>query len=377
MRPSHEANVTASGRALGAPDAAEAPAAGVWTLAGGRLIIAEPGGPATILVPSEQVRLLAVDLPLASKARRLDALPFAVEELIAEPPESVHLALGAEVAPRRYLVGVVRHEAMAAWIEVAEEAGLGHAAMVPDALALPRPAEGEWAVDLAGDRATVRAGDGTGFACPAAMLLPAWEAAGRPRVLSHGAPLPAAVQAVEAAAGAEALSERLLDPAVDLRQGAYARRRSALPSPWRRLGWIVAIGAAAHVVIATADTLMLGAIADRRAEETRAAFAAAAPGATLGEDMAASITDLLPAPGSSAPDLFLPLLNRLSGALGPLSGALTVRGMNFQAGTLTLDLDGTGPGLPGRIEAALRGAGVSGSVTRSADGAIRITASAA
>lgn len=378
MRPSDEANVTASGRSLGAPDDASEPlAAGVWTLAGGRLIIAEPGGAATILVPSEQVRLLAVDLPLATRAKRLEALPFAVEEAIAEPPESVHLALGAEVEPKRYLVGVVRHEAMVAWVEAAEEAGLGHAAMVPDALALPRPDEGEWAVDLAGDRATVRAGDGTGFACPAAMLLPAWHAAGRPHVLSYGAPLPSEMAASDAAAGAAALSERLLEPALDLRQGLYARRRTALPNVWRRLGWIVAIGAAAHVGIAMADTLMLQRIADRRAEETRAAFSAAAPGATLGDDMAARITDMLPAPGAATPDRFLPLLNRLSSAMGPLSGALTVRGMSFQANTLTLDLDGTDPGLPGRIDAALRGAGISGNVTRSPQGTIRVTASAA
>ncbi|WP_294062229.1 type II secretion system protein GspL [Sphingomonas sp.] len=370
--------MTASGRSLGAPDDASEPrAAGVWTLAGGRLIIAEPGGPATILVPSEQVRLLAVDLPLASKAKRLEALPFAIEEQIAEPAESVHLALGAEIEPKRYLVGVVRHEEMIAWIEAAEAAGLGHAAMVPDALALPRPGEGEWAVDLTGDRATVRAGDGTGFACPAAMLLPAWQAAGRPHVLSYGAALPSEMAASEAAAGAVALSDRLLEPALDLRQGPYARRRAGLPNMWRRLGWIVAIGAAAHVGIAMADTLMLQRIADRRAEETRAAFAAAAPGATPGEDLAASVTDMLPAPSSAAPDLFLPLLNRLSGALGPLSGALTVRSLSYQASTLTLDLDGTDPSLPGRIDAALRGAGITGSVTRSPDGAIRVTANAA
>lgn len=377
MRPSHEANVTASGRPIGAPDAAEPRAAGVWTLAGGRLIIAEPGGPATILVPSEQVRLLAVDLPLASKAKRLEALPFAIEEAIAEPAEALHLALGAEIDPKRYLAGVVRHDAMAAWVEIAEEAELGQAALVPDALALPRPGETEWAVDLAGERAMVRAGDGTGFACPAAMLLPAWEAAGRPRVLSYGAPLPAAMAASDASASVAALSERLLAPGLDLRQGVYSRRRAALPNVWRRLAWIVAIGAIAHVVIATADTLMLQRIADRRAEETRAAFAAAAPGATPGDDLAATVTDMLPTGSSAPPDGFVPLVNRVSGALGPLAGGIAVRSMTFQANVLTLDLDGTDAGLPARIEGALRGAGVSGNVTRSPDGTIRVTANAA
>jgi general secretion pathway protein L len=330
-------------------------------------------------VPSEQVRLLAIDLPLANRAKRIEALPFAVEDLIAEPLDSVHLALGAEIAPKRYLVGVVRHEVMAEWVELAEQAGLGHAAIVPDALALPQPGEGGWAVDLASDRALVRAGDGTGFALPAAMLTAAWQAAGRPIVINYGAPLPAEMAASDAVAGAEALSARLAAPALDLRQGIYARRRGGVPRIWRRLGWIVAIGAAAHATIAVADTVMLQRIADRREADARAAATAAAPGAALGSDLAASVADMLPRGGSSSapPDAFVPLVTRVSTALGPLAGGLDVRAMTFQGNALVLDLDGGDDGLVGRIQAALRGARVAASVTRSPDGAIRVTANAA
>lgn len=374
MRPSHEANVTASGRPLGAPDAPEPLAAGVWTLAGGRLIIAEPGGPATVLVLTEQVRLLAVDLPLPSRAKRIEALPFAIEDQIAEPIESVHLALGAEIAPKRYLVGVVRHEVMAGWVEAAEAAGLGHAAMVPDALALPRPGEGEWAVDLAADRAVVRAGDGTGFAVSPAILQAAWQAAGRPAALAYGAPLPAEMAAGGSPLAPAALSERLLAPALDLRQGIYARRRAGLPDIWRRLGWIAAIGVAAHVVIAAADTLMLRTIADRREAEARAVVAIAAPGANLGGDLATSVADLLPTGSAAPPDAFLPTLSRISGALAPLAGSISVRAIDYQGNALTLDLDGSDPGLVGRVDAALRASRAPGQVTRSPDGSIRITA---
>ena len=54
--------------------AAEVRTGGVWTLSGGRAIIAEPDGPATVLVPSESVLVLAVDLPLGTHAKRLTAL---------------------------------------------------------------------------------------------------------------------------------------------------------------------------------------------------------------------------------------------------------------------------------------------------------------
>jgi general secretion pathway protein L len=356
---------------MGTPDLQAPLAAGVWTLAGDRLIINERGGPATILVPTEQVRLLAVELPLANRAKRLGALPFAIEDMIAEPVESVHLALGEEISPKRYLVGVVRHDIMARWTEIAEEAGLGHAAMVPDALALPRPSEGAWAVELAGDRAVVRAGDGTGFALPASLLQSAWQSAGNPPATAYGAPLPDEMMAGQGVSTGAALSA----PALDLRQGIYAHRR-AHTNVWRRLAWIAALGAAAHVVIATADTLMLRAIADRRAAETRALVATAAPGATIGPDLVGGVTNLLPA-GSTAPEIFLPLLTRVSGALGPLAGAVTVRTMTFQANTLTMDVEGNEPGLGARIDAALKASRVPATVTNAADGSVRITASGA
>ncbi|WP_448661323.1 type II secretion system protein GspL [Sphingomonas sp. CJ20] len=366
--------MTTTPSAIGAPDAGEPHAAGVWTLAGGRLSIAEPGGVATILVPTEQVRLLAIDLPLPNRAKRLEALPFAVEDLVAEPLESLHLALGGEVAPKRYLVGVVADAVMAEWVALAEAAGLGHAAIVPDALALPIPGAGAWAVDLAGDRALVRTGDGAGFAVPAALLVPAWEAAGRPAVQAYGAPLPVEMGAA-AAVSPGALSARLAAPALDLRQGVYVRRRASLPNIARRLVWIVAIGVAAHALIAGADTLMLRRIADSREDDTRALAAMAAPGASLGEDLAASVTDMLPQGRAGPPERFVPLLSRISGALAPLAGSVAVRSIAYQADTLTMDLDpGTDPGLSARIDAALRGARVGGSVTRGTDGSIRITA---
>ena len=99
------------------------------------------------------------------------------------------------------------------------------------------------------------------------------------------------------------------------------------------------------------------------------------PGANLGGDLAPRVADMLPTGSAAPPDNFLPLLTRLSGALGPLAGSLTVRTINYQANALTMDVDGTDPGLVGRIDAALRAAGVPGRVTRSPDGSIRITAS--
>jgi general secretion pathway protein L len=368
MRASHESNVTSGGPL---PDSRPA---GVWTLSGSELIIAEPDGPATLLVPTEQVALLGVDLPLAGRARRIEALPFAVEDRVADSLDAVHLALGTEIAPKRYLVGVVRHDVMEAWAARADEAGLGHAAIVPDALALPVPEDGAWSVDLGTTRAVVRASDGTGFACAAPLLRPAWEAAGRPPCIAYGAALPADMAYAGAALEPAPLARRLLSPPLDLRQGRYPRRSAASANVWRRLGWIALLGAAAHTLIATADTVMLRVIADRRAQETRLLMASMGAPAPAGADIASTLVSALPQ-GGGAPQVFLPLVSRVSGALAPFGESFSVRAIGFEANALTMDLEGSDPGLAARLRSALEGARVKATVAESPGGGIRVTAS--
>jgi len=351
--------------------AADVRAGGVWALSGGRAIIAEPDGPATVLVPSESVLLLGVDLPLGSHAKRLAALPFAVEDRIADPIESVHLALGSEIAPKRYLVAVVRHAVMREWVEIAEVEGLSHAALVPDALALPVPDEG-WSAEAGNGRVLVRGADGTGFAVPAALAGQAWEAAGRPRIWNNGAVPIGELPQEPRPAGGGGLAERLAKPAVDLRQGIYARRASGGSSWLKRLGWVVAAGIAAHVVISAADTVMLRSIAERRADDTRAAVAQAAPGANLGDDLRVSVADMLPPPGAAGSQ-FVPLVTRTSNALAPLSSAVTARSMRFEGNALVMEIEPGEPGLAGRVRDAMRAAGVNAEVGAGQDGAVRLT----
>lgn len=352
-------------------DAAETRAGGVWTLSGGRVIIAEPDGPATLLVPSESVLLLAVDLPLGTHTKRLAALPFAIEDRIADPIDAVHIALGSEIALKRYLVAVVRHVRMREWVEAADVAGLTHAAIVPDALALPVPDMG-WSAEAGNGRVLVRNEDGTGFAVPSALAGQAWEAAGRPRIWNVGSVPIGELPQEPRPAGGGGLAERLAKPVVDLRQGSYARRAAGGSSWLKRLGWIAAAGIAAHTVIAGADALMLRVIAERRANDTRAAVAQAAPGVNLSGDLRTSVADMLPPPGAAG-SRFVPLVTRTSNALAPLSSAVTARSMRFEGNALVMEIEPGEPGLAGRVRDAMRAAGVNAEVAAGHDGALRLT----
>ena len=347
-------------------------AAGVWTLERERPIIADAEGPATLLVPSERLLLLAVDLPLPSRAQRLEALPFAIEDRIADPLEAVHLAIGETLAPQRYLVAVVRHSVMAEWLTLAEANGLGEAALVPDALALPRPAEGAWNVALRDGRAVVRAGDGTGFAVPAALLPAAWEAAGQPDVTAFADPLPAPIAAQPAVP--QPLGMTLAVPALDLRQGRYARRGTG--SAFVRKLAVVALAAlVANGVIAAADTLMLRAIADRTEAETRTLLATAAPDLAQATDLPGSVADRLPR--ATGDNRFVPTLARVSVALAPLAPTIAVRSMQWSGNKLVIDLDASDAGAADQLRTALTGARVEAKVTPDPAGGIRVTAAGA
>lgn len=349
--------------------------AGIWTLDGQALVAGDSDGPATVLVPSEAVRLLAVDLPLASPAKRLAALPFAIEDLLAEPVETLHLAIGVELAPRRYLVAAVAHDRMAEWIARIEEGGLIHAALVPDCLALPRPPVGEWAVEAGASRALVRRGDGTGFAIQTALLPTAWAADARPAVTAYGAPLPAGMGEGGEVLALDPLHRRLLVPALDLRQGLYARRRASVAGFGKRLAQIAAVGALAHAGIAAADTLALRRVADSRVQEVRALVLEKAPGTVLpDDDPAAAVADLLPQGqgGGGGSNAFLPVVARASAALQGVQPPVGVREMRFSNAVLTIEFAGGDSGTAARIDNALRGAGLRASVVPG-EGGIRAT----
>jgi len=352
---------------------AQAGPGGVWAI-GQDLPVRQADaarGPAILLVPSEQVLVTAVDLPLPSRRQRMAALPFAIEDRIAEPIEAVHVALGSESAPGRYLAGVVAPATMAGWVRQAEAAGLGHAVLMPDALALPVPAEGAWSVERTGERILVRVADGTGFAVATARFAALWAAAGRPDCILYGDVLPDGLAGVVAAIAPEPLPTRLRMPALDLRQGAFARTRRRTSDLWRRAAIVAACGLLAHGAIAAADVLALQRIAAARKAETRAIVERIAPGTSTQGDLADVASDLLPAAGTGRGAVFVPMIGRVSEALGP---GVTLRSLAYDGGAGSLVLDISAPDLAAlqAVEARLRAAGLSatgGAGTAAAGGA--------
>lgn len=97
--------------------------------------LASLGGAWRLVLPVEAVTACAVRLP-TQKARWLrQALPFAVEELLAEDVEQMHLALGSTLEDGRHRVYALKRKWLADWLALSGEQA--PAAIVVDADLLP------------------------------------------------------------------------------------------------------------------------------------------------------------------------------------------------------------------------------------------------
>lgn len=324
----------------GRPARSNLPSRGLWRIVDDRIFAVDRAwaGPTTVLVPSEDVLTLTVDLPFATRAQRLANLPYAMEDAVAEPLANLHFALGQEVTPRRHIAGAVRRARMDQWIALLAEADLDAAILLPDALTLPVPPAGVWAVRKAeGGRALIRTDNGAGFAVPLAMLNSAWTAAGKPRIAALGEPLPDAMaEGVDATAPLvdPAGDPLLVLPPLDLRQGAYAATRPTALSAGRTLAWVAGIGVVAHIAILGIDALLLHGMAERKEAEARATLQSVAPQVAATDDPVAAADRLLPGAGGGAKP-FTGLLGRTSQAL-PGGGVVAFNRLAYEPGGLDL-----------------------------------------
>lgn len=115
-----------------------------------------------VLVPGAEVSLYEARVPGRNRQRALRAIPFALEEQLADDVETLHFALGASLGDDRYPVAVVDRQRMDAWMAQLREAGVSAHQWVPDTLALPRT-DG-WSLLSEADTVLVRSGDYSGFA---------------------------------------------------------------------------------------------------------------------------------------------------------------------------------------------------------------------
>lgn len=193
--------------------------------------------PFALVLPVEQVASVAASLPTQKPRWLVKALPYAVEELLADEVERLHLALGERLADGRHRVLAVERERLAGWLRQLAARGARVAAIHVDADLLPREGCSLW---LDADRCLLGGAGEARLAwtpadwpllrerCPAPVL--AWAATPPPALEGIAACRPTSDLHALLAAGRAA--------AVDLAQGEFACQPpgSALRR-WRPLLW--------------------------------------------------------------------------------------------------------------------------------------------
>jgi general secretion pathway protein L len=97
---------------------------------GGRAVI--------VLVPATEAITTTVYVPIRSGARLRAALPFALEESLADDVEKLHFASGARRENGQLPVAVVAREKMDEWINALGQAGIKASQMIPENYGLAR-----------------------------------------------------------------------------------------------------------------------------------------------------------------------------------------------------------------------------------------------
>lgn len=246
----------------------------------------------TVVVPAETVALHRLRVPTRRAAELRQAVPFALEERLAEPVEQLHFALGSREGDDIDVAVVARRD-MQAWLQRHDEAPLDDAVtMVADAQLLPRSAG---AIHLAriGGRLLVAPPDGA-HVVPAPQW-PQWRELlpGLPlRVLGSDAAFheTETVQEVALPVFLRFAATRI-DSAPNLRQGAFAAtpHRGSHPRQWR---W-AAVFAALALLLVVADAAT-GYLIERNRRvqlqgQVREVFEQALPGQRMTADPAAQL----------------------------------------------------------------------------------------
>jgi general secretion pathway protein L len=332
-----------------------------------------------VLVPSELVTSLIVDLPAGSARQRAALLPYAIEDRIAQPIETVVVAPAhlQGAAPGQVLALVMAQDRLTDLLAAAAKPNAANrSAAMPDLLLIRRPAApatgSAWAVWRDGARAVVRVSDGTGFAINVDMLAAVWALAGRPVLTSLGAALPTSLPAIDLSAAPP--DPDPADLSFRFPVAVSQADRSATLRPLIAAGVIALAGCVMLQGLAIADTIALGRIADTQQATAQAALFVALPGIPVTPDVTPILQRLTPTAAAPVQGAFLPLLAAVTASLATAGPNVTLRRLNWAEADNNLTLTILAAGLDDlqTIEAHLVQAGfavTSGAATAGEGGA--------
>lgn len=131
--------------------------------------VAAEGRKVTLILPGNDVLLAEATVPGGSLNRALQAVPYALEDQVADDVDTLHCALGARGRDDVYPVAVIGRDTMDTVTEQCAAAGLRPTEIVPETLALPKfdeqvAGESVWTALVDQGQTVVRLNGHKGFA---------------------------------------------------------------------------------------------------------------------------------------------------------------------------------------------------------------------
>jgi general secretion pathway protein L len=283
-----------------------------------------------VWIPAAEALLLSARLPTRSEAKIAQALPYALEEQVVEPPERLHFAFTRQ-ADGALAVAVASREHMDRWLSALAAAGLEPTRLAPVTLSLPL-AERSWALGFFPGEIALRSGPYSGLGGPMELRPPAWlhaalaearsESRAPERILLFDAPQDLDIAAWSVALGLPLEAARPGDAAVpsarlNLLQQRYAPRgrMSALWTAYAPAAALLAAWLVAALAFDAVEWARLAQAARANEQEMRALLVKSFPDTRAVLDPAAQmrrgLDTLSAAGGVVSPDDMLALLARV------------------------------------------------------------------
>jgi len=108
-----------------------------------------------VLLDSTDIHLDSVKLPVKNQQKLLRAIPFALEEKIADDIEELHFVAGKTSSDGRTPVAAIKHETLKNILNNLKVSGISPVALIPDNLCLTAN-QNQWAVLLQSDHSTLQ-----------------------------------------------------------------------------------------------------------------------------------------------------------------------------------------------------------------------------
>jgi general secretion pathway protein L len=325
-----------------------------------------PGAQVVLLAPGTEVLLTQAQVPLMNRNRLVKAVPFVLEDELADDVDALHFAVGQRRADGAMACAVVSREVMDAWQAMSRAAGVQPHVLASEVLAVPFR-EGAWSLLIHGARTLLRTAVQDGLAMDTVNLALSLNA-----LLAKANDTPPAcvrvwlcdadetildrVREVCAAHGIELVREDSRDPvlamlargyeeprAINLLQGDYSLRErlGKRLRPWRPAAIVGALWLCLYVVLTVIEYRDLSARGRALTQQIEAVYRDAVPDARNVVNPKVQLERKLAelrGGDSAAGAGFLSLLAR-SGQVLSQNTAVNVRSIRYKANQLDLDVE--------------------------------------